>query len=332
MRREATLVTVVVPVLDEAADIGRALDAVAEQDHPLASIELVVVDGGSTDGTERVVEEWARRARLRSVRVVRCRDGSTPGNLNAGLAVASGDVVCRVDARSIVPPHYVRRCVELLDEDHDRVVVGGAQVAVPRDGSVLGQGIARALNNRWGMGLASYRRGGGSGPVDTVYLGAFRTAQLREAGGWDERFPTNQDFELNRRLGRRGIVWFDAGIEVGYLGRASIGGLFRQYRRFGSWKVRYWRTTGDRPRPRQAALLAVGPLALLAAVASVLLPARARAALLAAGAIGAVLVDATGSRPGPAPPTVRAVALVASAAIAAGWTAGVWSELVRGET
>ena len=104
----------------------------------------------------------------------------------------------------------------------DVVVVGGAQIAVARDEDPTARGIARALNNRWGMGMSRYRRGAPSGPSDTVYLGAFRTEQLEAAGGWDEAFDTNQDFELNRRMGELGIVWFEASLEVGYRPRASL--------------------------------------------------------------------------------------------------------------
>ena len=146
--------------------------------------------------------------------------------------------------------------------------MGGSQVAVPRSDSTQDLGIARALNNKYGMGLSRYRRGARSGPSDTVYLGAFRTAELRRAGGWDERLATNQDFDLNRRMAEFGIVWFEAGLPVGYLPRASVAELFHQYHRFGRWKVRYWRTTGDRPQRRQLILL-LGPPAMGVGVALV---------------------------------------------------------------
>ena len=126
-----------------------------------------------------------------------------------------GELLCRVDARSIIPPEYVRLCAEVLGSRPEVMVTGGAQVAIAVDDSARSVGIARALNNKYAMGGSRYRSGADSGPCDTVYLGAFRTAQLRSAGGWDEYFETNQDFELNRRLGRAGVVWFDSRLEVG---------------------------------------------------------------------------------------------------------------------
>ena len=262
--------------------------------------------------------------------MVRTEGGATPATLNAGLAEITAPVVCRVDARSLVPPHYVRTCVELLADRAELAVVGGAQLAVPRSPAALDLGIARALNNRFGMGLARYRRGAASGPADTVYLGAFRTDQLRRAGGWDERFATNQDFELNRRLGQHGTVWFESSLEVGYLPRPSVRELFEQYRRFGAWKVGYWRDTGDRPRPRQLALIAGPPLA---GVATVTLAttggSRRRSLLVLAALAGAVGIEVGGS-PGP-PGGLRAHAwsALASLAVSGGWLVGVWAAALR---
>lgn len=322
-------VTVVIPAHDEAADIPRCLAAVVAQDVEHSAVEVIVVDSASTDDTATVAAAALRDGGFARADVVRSDAAATPAALNRGLAEARGEFLVRVDARSIVPPDYVRRCVELLREDAGRRVVGGAQVAVPRDGTPTAIGIARALNNRWGMGLSKYRRGAPSGPTDTVYLGAFRTEELRAAGGWDERFATNQDFELNRRMGRDGIVWFESGLDVGYLPRRGIGALFRQYRRFGQWKVRYWRTTGDRPRPRQLALLAVAPTWLLGLVVLPFLPSGRRRALLAAAAAGALVFEVAGSDRTGDPLASHAVGLAGSAAVAAGWSLGAWESLLR---
>jgi hypothetical protein len=237
--------------------------------------------------------------------------------------------LCRVDARSLVPRGYVGRCVEVLQAQPDVVVVGGAQVAVPRRPDALESGIARALNNRWGMGLAKYRRGAASGPADTVYLGAFRTEQLAAAGGWNEQFDTNQDYELNRRLSEVGTVWFDASLEVGYRPRASLVDLTRQYRRFGSWKVHYWRRTGDRPRPRQVALLALPIVGLFALVLTATLPRFARRLLIAVLVVGAVGFESKGPTGPPVSLRGHFVSVLASAAVGGGWTAGAWGALLR---
>ena len=312
-------VSVVIPARNEARDIAGAIDSICRQDFPVKEIELIVVDGSSTDETVRVASAAAADRGLAAFDVVTNRDATTPSNLNVGLRSVRGAYLCRVDARSRIPADYVRRCVSILQDRPEVRVVGGAQVAVPRDDSNRSVGIARALNNRFTMGLGRYRRGASSGPTDTVYLGFFRVEELREARGWNEALPTNQDFELNRRLGRSGVVWFEAGLDVEYLPRDRVGDLFAQYQRFGRAKVRYWRLTADRPRPRQAALIAAPPAALGVGLWVALRnPAMA---LSVAGLVGAAVVARGANRAG------LPSELLAVLATGGGWTIGMWQEL-----
>ncbi|MGH9086035.1 MAG: glycosyltransferase [Acidimicrobiales bacterium] len=317
------LVTVLIPARNEAVDIEGCLRCVAAQDYPVNRIEVIVVDGASTDATAEIARQVLGRGGFASTAVFNNPTATTPSNLNVGLARATGDILCRVDARTRIEPHHVRTCVEVLSARPDVVVVGGAQVAVDRDGSARSRGIARALNNRYSMGGSAYRRATESTDTETVYLGAFRTAHLRAAGGWDERLPTNQDFELNRRLGRAGVVWFDARLRSGYVPRATVRDLWKQFRRFGEAKVGYWRTTGDPPRPRQLAAL-VAPLV---AGVGMLLVGSWRSKVVA-GVAGVVIVDELGSARRPAPPLVRLWSSVAVVAITGGWTVGAWRALV----
>ena len=324
---DSPLVSVVIPMVDEAGDIEVCLARVLDQDHPRTRLEVVVIDGGSTDDSVDRAKRLLGDAGLASWQVLHNPTRTTPSSLNLGLAAAAGTVLCRVDARTLVQPDHVRRCVERLHADPQVVVVGGSQVAVPRGPDARSLGIARALNNHLSMGGAAYRSGGAGGPTDTVYLGAFRTDELRVAGGWDERFPTNQDFELNRRMGHIGTVWFDDGIASGYVPRAHLGGLWQQFHRFGRWKVRYWRTSGDAPVRRQRLILA---LPLVPLVVGLVLLARRPAALPAyavAGGLALVAVDARGAGGRP-PLAVRAWASAATATVSAAWWLGVAREAV----
>lgn len=327
---DAPLVTVIIPTRNEAANIEHCIEGVAAQTYPLRAIEVIVVDGASDDGTLEVAKMALKSYGFARAEAVSNPSRTTPSNLNTGLAMAEGEFVCRVDARSIVPATYVERCILVLSRHHEVKVVGGAQVAVPPRGDAVGVGIARALNNRLAMGLSRYRRGAASGPSDTVYLGAFRTSELRAAGGWDARFPTNQDFELNRRMSREGLVWFEAGLDVAYVPRDTIGELYSQYRRFGSWKVKYWRTTGDAPRPRQLAMLLAPPLVTAGGFALLVAsPWRRRGALAGGALFGAFVLETAGSSGPRGGLRSRVVAVGALGAVAAGWLSAVVRELWR---
>jgi succinoglycan biosynthesis protein ExoA len=323
-------VAVLIPARNEAESIATCLHRVLDQDIPRDQLEVIIVDGDSDDSTGDIAAEVLEDAGLARWVVHHNPGGSTPSNLNAGLALVRAPMVCRVDARSLIPPTYVSTCASILDSRNEVVVVGGAQVAMPRSKSTRDVGIARALNNRYGMGLSRYRRGAQSGPSDTVYLGAFRTAQLRAVGGWDERLGTNQDFDLNHRIGAGGLVWFDAGLDVEYLPRRSLSELFQQYRRFGRWKVTYWTLSRQRPQPRQMLLLS----APVVAVGLGLVGLRARTRTTVAVALGgAAAIELLGStNPRSPDPTAHAVAVAALGAIGVGWWSGVVQEMLQQAT
>lgn len=328
---QCPLVTVVVPVLDEADHIADCLAAVVAQDYALDRLEVVVVDGGSTDGTPALA--WnALDGRVPKFDIVDTTRGSRPANLNAGLEQATGSYLCRVDARSRIPVDYVRRAVEVLESRPDVAVVGGAQTAVSGRGR-SGPGVARALNNPIGMGLARYRAGGRATATDTVYLGFFRVDDLRRVGGWDEDWETNQDFELNRRLGRTGLVWFDPALAVGYVPRSELRSLGSQYHRFGRWKVRYWRRSGDRPRPRQLILLLGAGVAVVGGLGAGRLALRDRrsAGMVAAALAGTAALFESASAGPRGGLRDRVVSVAASGVVAGGWISGVVRESLSSE-
>lgn len=325
MTDELPLVSVVIPARQEADDLPGCLEAVLRQTWPGSSLEVLVVDGGSTDDTAAVARSILAASDVARWEVVANAPGTTPSNLNRGLAAAQGAFVCRVDARSVIPDGYVRTCVAVLQDRPDVAVVGGSQRATARLGSgPVARGIARALRNPYVTGFSRYRRGGPSGPSDTVYLGFFRTADLREAGGWDERFRSNQDFELNRRLGRSRLVWYESGLVVDYLPRATLRALAAQYRRFGRWKAAAW-LEGDVPiSPRQVGLLVAPPIGLAVALwLGWTRPVGAVGGL----AVGIVALDLAGREAGSV--RERAAGLLASALIVGGWWAGTVEQAVR---
>lgn len=326
------LVTVLVPAKEEAADIEGCLSHIAAQDYPVNRIEVIVIDGASTDATATIAEQALARYGFAAGEVVTNENGTTSSNLNVGLRRARGAIVVRVDARSRIERHHVRKCVEILTTRPDVAVVGGSQLAVARDARAVSVGIARALNNRWSMGFSRYRMRTSSGPADTVYLGAFRADQLRALDGWDERLLSNQDFDLNRRMSTTGAIWFETSMAAGYLPRPALSALWSQYVRFGRAKAFYWRLTGDRPQPRQLALMIV-PLALVVTWVAAVIATPSVVATLLFTTLTAMLVlmglDELGTSGPRASFASRITAVPAMLAIGAGWLWGVFSELAR---
>ena len=117
----APRVSVVIPCFNHGEFVGDAVRSVIEQSY--RNIEIVVVEGGSTDG---VSAEAVRRIRHSRVRTL-FQDAPTPAgaNRNAGIAATTGTYVCCLDADDTLAPDYIEKavfCLETLGYD----IVGAA--------------------------------------------------------------------------------------------------------------------------------------------------------------------------------------------------------------
>jgi succinoglycan biosynthesis protein ExoA len=217
-------------VRNEAQRLSDTVEAVLAQRYP-GRLDVTIAVAPSDDGTEEVLRALASDARIT---VVDNPAGITPAGLNAALWASKGDVVVRVDGHAVIPPGYVQRAVELLDET-GADNVGGIMAAEGE--TPFEQAVAAAMSSRFGTGDARFHYGGPPGPVDTVYLGVFRRLALERVGGYDETLIRTQDSELNLRLRETGgIVWFSPDLRVRYRPRGSLRALAAQYFQYGQWR------------------------------------------------------------------------------------------------
>lgn len=284
------LVSVVVPCRNEAAYLPGFLAGVLAQQLPAgAALEVLVADGDSDDGSRAILDD--RAARDARLRVVDNPQRIVSTGLNRAVAHAGGDVVVRMDVHTTYAPDYVLECLRAL-QDTGAACVGGAWRPVGQGFPQLA--IALAFQSRFGSGGAASRNVDLSGPVDTVYLGAWKRQTLLDIGGFDEQLVRNQDDELALRIVRGGgTVWQSARIRSSYAPRASFRALFRQFWQYGYWKVPVIRKHRLPASPRH--LVPFGFLLALAALALAGLAWRpAWAGLAALGALyaGAAMASA----------------------------------------
>src|SRR4051812_3753453 len=236
----AETVSVVIPCLNEERFIGAALNNLADQ-FDAERYEIIVVDGLSDDRTRQVIAEFQQRRPDLSIRLIDNPARAIPTALNLGIEAARGEVIARLDAHAVASAGYVRRSVEVLRQPGVGVVGMPCNVC-PADNTLTAKAIAIAVSHPFGIGDAKYRLGRGSAsqePVDTVAFACFRKELWRELGGFDEKLSANEDYEFNYRVRLSGrTVLLDKAERCDYFARATLGGLVRQYWRYGRWKAR----------------------------------------------------------------------------------------------
>jgi cellulose synthase/poly-beta-1,6-N-acetylglucosamine synthase-like glycosyltransferase len=250
------LVTIVIPVRDEASSIEECLASVLAQDHE--ALQILVVDGGSRDRTVELVR--GLQTHDPRIDILSNPMGRIPISLNAGLASARGRWLVRVDAHSTVPANYVRVLVGHLETGR----WGG--VGGRKDGTAdtpKGRAIAAALGSRVGVGNSAYHYATRPRETDHVPFGAYPVELLRGLGGWNEDLVANEDYELDHRIRLQGKrLLLDPAVRIRWRSRESLRALAGQYFRYGRGKADV-----ARAHPRSLQIRHLAPPLLVAALA-----------------------------------------------------------------
>jgi glycosyltransferase involved in cell wall biosynthesis len=236
------LVTAIVPAFNAEATLSATLRSVAAQTY--ATLEIVIVDDGSTDSTAAIAERFCAgepRARL-----IRKANGGASSARNAGIAAARGDYVAPIDADDLWHPAKIERQVAaaLAAPEPPGFVYCWFRV-IDADDRVSGDSEPHRVAGRAFQRLA-YRNfvGNGSGPL------VRRDAAL-SVGGYDEALWGVEDIAFQLALARRWPVAAVPQYLVGY--RVHGGGLSQDRERM----LRAWEglldtlSRGDPPVPRR---------------------------------------------------------------------------------
>jgi glycosyltransferase involved in cell wall biosynthesis len=200
---ELPLVTVLVPVRNEARFIESCLRSIVSNGYPESLLQVLVIDGHSEDGTVEIVQRY--ESSHPCVSLIENPRRITPSALNLGVEAARGDFVVWMSAHNRYDAGYIRNCVEwALRTGADNV--GGVIVAEPRDNTLFGRAITLALGHRFGNGGSKFRMPVGEAVwADTVFGGCYRRDVFNKVGLFNEDLVRGQDFEFNVRLHRAGL-------------------------------------------------------------------------------------------------------------------------------
>ncbi|RWA77607.1 glycosyltransferase family 2 protein [Mesorhizobium sp.] len=311
---------IVIPCLNEAAHIGGLL----EQLRPAAArlgARIVVADGGSTDGTQDIVENVA----VEDPRVILLANPKRIQSAAINLAVATfgddADYLIRIDAHGGYPDDYCDRLVEeALATGADSVVVS---MLTSGTGAVQ-KAVAAAQNSKLGTGGSKHRHMSAGEWVDHGHHALMRIAAFRAVGGYDESFSHNEDAELDHRLRLAGYrVWMSGRTQMIYYPRSTLKGLFFQYLGYGRGRAKNVLKHRMMPKLRQMIPLLVFPVVLLTFIAPVFVLAGVPFLIWAAVCLGYGAVTAIRQRN----PAI-ALAGVSAMVMHLGWSMGFWLQLL----
>lgn len=229
------MLSVICPIYNEEKYIAKCIESIVQQDYPKDKLEILFVDGMSTDHTREIIEQYTKEYPY--IRIIDNPDKVVPHAMNRGIMASTGDVIIRLDAHAVYPNNYFSQLVEALHKYHADNV--GAQCrTLPANHTVSAIAIAAALGSSFGVGNSMFRIGITKDiETDTVPFGCFRREVFEKVGLYDTQLIRNQDDELNARIiNHGGKIILLAGLEFDYYARDSYAKLFKMYYQYGLYK------------------------------------------------------------------------------------------------
>jgi succinoglycan biosynthesis protein ExoA len=312
---------IVIPCLNEAAHIEKLLEKLNGSAERF-DMKIVVVDGGSTDGTLAILEKIA----VSNARLIVLDNPQRIQSAAINLAVRElgdeFDFLIRVDAHGDYPGDYCDRLIEEAEiTAADSVVVGMATEGF----DAFQKATAIAQNSKLGNGGAKHREGAEGHWTDHGHHALMRIDAYREVGGYDETFTHNEDAELDYRLRKNGYrIWMTDRTVMTYYPRSTASALFRQYLGYGKGRAKNMLKHGTRPKLRQALPLLVVPMVAGASLGLVSSLAAVPALLWAGICIGYGIYMALSERK-----PYAWLAGIPAMVMHFAWSAGFWLQLLK---
>ncbi len=218
------LISVVVPVRNGAAHLGRCLESLDALDWPRERLEIIVVDNASTDDSAAIASSHGARVIAEPQRgVARAR--------NAGWRASRGDLIAFTDCDCIVSPRWLRALAPAFDDAE--IGAAGGRLVPDTPKTVIEEYIIA-------KDILSQERAMRDDPISPPFLvtanAIYRRAVLDALGGFDDNFAiAGEDADLAWRAQWAGWrLRLIPEAEVIHCHRATLRGFMRQVRSYGA--------------------------------------------------------------------------------------------------
>jgi len=225
--------SVVIPTYNEKDYLSICLESIISQNYDKDLVEIVIVDGQSTDGTLAVIKEYqSKHSRIKCFENV---EKKTPNALNIGIKNSIGEVIVILGAHTILDKDFLYFNNKFMNE-HNVKVCGGTQYNIGE--GFIQKTIGLAMELPFAIASAPYRWSKKEQFVDTVVYAAYNKELFDEIGFFEEKFSISEDAEINWRIRQAGYkIFFSPKIKSYYYPRKSVLKFIKQIFRYGILRV-----------------------------------------------------------------------------------------------
>ena len=242
-------VATIIPTWQEVEHIERCLRSFMSQTYPTSSHQILVIDGGSTDGTVEIVNRLAKESQEAGgpvITLLENPDRYVPHARNLALEYLNQDtqfVLEMIGHAWVAEDHIELRVQRMLAiESEIGCKLGGlGSIVIESDLPLqrVGKWVEAALSCPLG-GSGQFARFKVEGPTKIPPFTLYRREAIESVGGWNEGYLTTQDSEINMRLiGSGWPLWRTPHTPVRMAKRTTIAKWWKMGHRYGFWRMKH---------------------------------------------------------------------------------------------
>lgn len=197
----------IIVAYNAGALLENSLASLREQDYPHNEIEVILVDGLSTDDTKKKMLEFKNEPNDFGRVVVKDNPGKYLAcGWNVALKEATGEIILRVDAHTKFPVDFIRKNIECIDGGED--ICGGKVISILEKDSQYNRVLLEAENSMFGGGFTFFRRGQECKYTSTLAFASYRKKVFDKVGKYNENLVRTEDNEMHYRMKGEGYKFF----------------------------------------------------------------------------------------------------------------------------
>lgn len=228
-------VSFIIVAYNAEKSINNLLNCLNRQDYDHRKIEVVLIDGASTDNTKKIMTQFAQSSgEFMRVTVDDNPKRTLPCGWNVALSHAKCDIILRVDAHAEIADDFISQNVKTIMSGQD--ICGGKVVSVPVENTKWSEIVNVAENSMFGGSFAAFRHEEKPCYVSTAAFAAYRKSVFDKVGRYNENLARTEDNEMHYRMKKAGYrFYYDPAIRSSRETRSSFKALLKQKYLNGYW-------------------------------------------------------------------------------------------------
>ena len=235
--KECRTVTFGIIAYNEQRFLPDLLEDLCIQTFPHELIEIIMVDGMSSDNTWKIMSEFKKKHSLEylNIQVLKNEKRIQPTGWNIVIQNSTAEVILRIDAHARLPENFIEKSMECINSGE--YVCGGPRENIIDNESPWKKVLLAAEKSMFGAGIASYRNDTKEKKyVSSVFHGAYRKEVFNKVGLFNEHLVRTEDNEIHYRIRKTGFkICYDPTIKSYYQTRNTLRSMLKQKYLNGLW-------------------------------------------------------------------------------------------------